>query len=146
MHRFISWQSTQDFREDQSILAPSSCKALRPRSYGPPSCRRGSVHHLHIADQMQQPGSLLTRASPRLINLRTSLKLQNSPCPLEEYVSHHLPRPTSRFFYLLFSSWVSFISLKDRCSSPPPLWLPFFPFAIHLLRAVTLWHLLYICS
>lgn len=63
-----------DLLQGDLSTAPSRCKALRHRNYGAPSSRRGSVHHLHIPDQLQHPGSLLTTAAlskaERLISLK----------------------------------------------------------------------------
>lgn len=56
MEWFVPWWSTQDFSSVlQGIIisiACSRCKALRPRGYGPPCCRR----------ELQEPGCAIAAA------------------------------------------------------------------------------------
>lgn len=87
-----------DLLQGDLSTAPSRCKALRHRSYGAHSSRRGSVHHL----PSQSNYNPLVHSSPQLYWAR----LKNSStwrfvanCLLGGYVFHHLSRLTSRFIF-----------------------------------------------
>lgn len=129
----LQWWCGPDLLQGDLSTAPSRYKALRHRSV--PSSRRWSLHHLHIPDQLQHPGSLLTTAA-------LSKAVKNSPtwrfvanCLLGGFVFHHFSRLTSSFFFSLPFSRIlyscsyphlSLLSTKKGCPFPPPC------FASHL--------------
>lgn len=142
----LQWWCGPDLLQGDLSTAPSRYKALRHRSV--PSSRRWSLHHLHIPDQLQHPGSLLTTAA-------LSKAVKNSPtwrfvanCLLGGFVFHHFSRLTSSFFFSLPFSRIlyscsyphlSLLSTKKGCPFPPPA-LP------ATSEAVMWWHLTYAYS